>query len=306
MALSAVAGAATRRRYQGFETFSLATDRADVHLVNDGELRRQQGSAVAGQGMEGPMKPMGATLTAAVLAGSIAFATTASAQHVYAPSDGAYRGQAYNPGGGEQTGYGQGYRTGSGPQAYGDRNRQNDAGQRDYGQGYRQGGEPQAYRDRTQQGDAGQRGYDQGYRSDLGERADDRGYRDDGAGRAGYGRGYGADSARGFGDERAYARRRDGADRGYAGDYGGYRYGRGYDGGYGYDRDYGYGGGYGYGYGRDYGYDYDYEAAPYDSSGYDEYSGFVAPPISGPEVYGYGPEDQRAYYTERRRCGCGW
>lgn len=116
---------------------------------------------------------------------------------------------------------------------------------------------------------------------------------------------------RGYGDERSYGRR-DGGEAGYDSRYrndayrgDGYR-DRGYrdrgyrDGGYSYRRSgdgYAYGGGY-----TDYAYDpaQGYEGAPYDNRGYDEYSGFVAPPVYG-EDYG-----QPYYGRSYGRCGCGY
>ncbi len=117
---------------------------------------------------------------------------------------------------------------------------------------------------------------------------------------------------RAYGGERSYGR--DGVEAGYGSRYrsDGYR-GDGYrdeayrdrgyrDGGYGYsDRRYGDGYAYGGGY-PDYAYDpaQGYEGAPYDNRGYDEYSGFVAPPVYG-EDYGE-PYYGRSY----GRCGCGY
>ena len=111
---------------------------------------------------------------------------------------------------------------------------------------------------------------------------------------------------RAYTGERSYGRR-DGAEAGYDSRYGneGYRgdayRDRGYrDGGYSYRRS-----GDGFAYGRaypDYAYDaaQGYEGAPYDNHGYDEYSGFVAPPVYG-EDYGE-PYYGRSY----GRCGCGY
>ena len=104
-------------------------------------------------------------------------------------------------------------------------------------------------------------GHDDRYRSD--------GYRNDG---------YRGDAYRGDGDR----------DRGNRD--GDYSYRRSGDG-------YAYGGGY-----PDYAYDRarGYEGAPYDNRGYDEYSGFVAPPVYG-EDYG-----QPYYGRSSGRCGCGY
>jgi len=234
------------------------------------------------------MKPMVVTLAAALLTGSMAFATAASAQYAYAPRDGAFQGQVYAPADGAQ-GYGGGYRGG-------------DPG--GYGQGYGPDRDPRAYDDRYGAGGPGQTGY----RQDYGP-SGDRGY---GGGYGGpeqtslgwgYGRDDGARPQGGYGDERSYVYDRNRRDQtygdGYRGDGGADQGGYGDDGG-GYYREQGYGRAYGHyrSYGRD--------RAPYDARGYDEYSGFVAPPIYGAQVYGYGREDRRAYYSERRRCGCGW
>jgi len=114
-----------------------------------------------------------------------------------------------------------------------------------------------------------------------------------------------------YGGERSYGRR-DGVQAGYDSRYrndeyrgDGYRSDayrdRGYrDRGYSYGRSgdgYAYGGGY-----PDYAYDpaQGYEGAPYDNRGYDEYSGFVAPPVYGEDY------DQPYYGRSYGRCGCGY
>ena len=209
------------------------------------------------------MKPMIATLAAAsLLAGSLTLATAASAQqHVYGPNQGSYQGQSYAP-----PAYGGGIVSGY-------------SGAGSYGQGYGQtygSGAPQAYGGQYPYGAQGQPGY--------GQQAYTRGYNDPAA-QGGYGGGYNDPAAQGG-------------------------YGQGYNQGYGPVAAQGYGGqpAYAYGgYGGQYGYrrhhhehDRSYEglhAAPR----FDEYSGFVAPPIWGPEVYGASVSEQRAYYED---CGC--
>jgi hypothetical protein len=230
------------------------------------------------------MKPMVATLAAAaLLTGLTSFASTASAQ------------RTYNPPGGEGPVYiADGY-----PQAYGGGYPQGAPGQAGYGQGYGQGfGQvgAQAYGGWRPQGGPEQTGYGQGYDP---RRPPAYGYPQGGPQWTGYGQDYGGyDRARlpaGYGDERSYAYGR----RGYA-------YGDGYSGGAAYGGDSGYGGygdgGYG-GYGRGYYRDrrYGHERLLHSAERTDEYSGFVAPPIWGPEVYGSSVGEQRAYYED---CGC--
>ena len=242
------------------------------------------------------MKPMIATLAAAsLLAGSLTLATAASAQqHVYGPNQGSYQGQSYAPpayGGGIVSGY---------------------SGAGSYGQGYGQtygSGAPQAYGGQYPYGAQGQPGY--------GQQAYTRGYNDPAA-QGGYAQGYGAPvSAQGYGGGYNDPAAQGGPGQGAQGYGGGYNdpaaqggYGQGYNQSYGPVAAQGNGGQQAYaygGYGGQYGYrryhqehDRSYEglhAAPR----FDEYSGFVAPPIWGPEVYGASVSEQRAYYED---CGC--
>jgi hypothetical protein len=236
------------------------------------------------------MKPMIAMLGAtALLAGSMAIATTASAQHFFAPSEGSFQGQSYAPAYGAPAYGAQAY----GSPAYGAPVYRGGyaAPQASYGQGYPPA--PQAYGGQRQYAPPGQPAYAQGY---GGQGYGGQGYGPNGpppaygAAQTGYGQGYGQDAGpagdQGYGGERAYAYRRDSADGGGYGDDGygddGYAYGRGDDRGYGY---------------RHYHGDRGLHAA----RSYDEYSGFVAPPISGPEVYGASVSEQSAYYED---CGC--
>lgn len=236
------------------------------------------------------MKSMVATIAAAaLLTGVTCFASTASAQHTYNPPGG--EGPAYIASG---QAYGGGYpQGGPAPAGYGQGSGQG------YGQGYGQGG-PQAYGGYAQGGPQ-QTGYGQGYDP---RRAQAYGYPQGGPQQTGYGQGYGqgyggAGPAGGYGDERSYVYNRGRRDDAYGGGYRGAADG-GYGGGY---DDGGYaGGGGGYSdnaYGRYRDHRHDRRAR--EREGYDQYTGFVAPPIWGPEVYGSSVSEQRAYYED---CGC--